>query len=297
MTPTVRAPVLLPGVATGIGSLPHTDPRAAAELVLRCLPEMPAAPQLPARDPREGMIAQWVGGAPRGRGRGRRLDDARGVVGRRARMRLRSRQRTAASSRSSTRRRALERAPVTRQGAGHRPAHAGRRAARRRHAGAACVPARRASPRARGPSRSSSSLSDRASRHRARALLRRAGARVVAAGATKLLDRESAIDVLSGALAAVDCVTGVHVCGDGDLGLALEAGPEILGVEVSDDLVRRHGRARRASSTATVGSRGARSPPTARSASRPIRTGGGWPRCGASSRDAAAIRCRCAPAA
>jgi hypothetical protein len=52
------------------------------------------------------------------------------------------------------------------------------------------------------------------------------------------LDRESAIDVLSGALAAVDCVTGVHVCGDGDVALALEAGPEVLGVEVNDDLVR-----------------------------------------------------------
>ena len=51
------------------------------------------------------------------------------------------------------------------------------------------------------------------------------------------LDREAAIDVLSGALAAVDSMTGVHVCGDGDLALALEAGPEVLGVEVSDDLV------------------------------------------------------------
>ena len=38
------------------------------------------------------------------------------------------------------------------------------------------------------------------------------------------LDRESAIDVLSGALAAVDCVTGVHVCGDGDIALALAGG-------------------------------------------------------------------------
>src|SRR5207247_8938715 len=52
------------------------------------------------------------------------------------------------------------------------------------------------------------------------------------------LEREAAIDVLSGALAAVDCVTGVHVCGDGDLGVALEAGPQILGVEVGPELVR-----------------------------------------------------------
>src|SRR3954467_15607135 len=64
MTPTLRAPVLVPGVATGIGSLPHDDPIAAAELVLRCLPHLPAAPQLPARDPREGMIAQWLGALP-----------------------------------------------------------------------------------------------------------------------------------------------------------------------------------------------------------------------------------------
>jgi methionine synthase II (cobalamin-independent) len=52
------------------------------------------------------------------------------------------------------------------------------------------------------------------------------------------LDRESAIDILSGALATVDCVTGVHVCSGGDLGLALEAGPQVLGVEVGEELVR-----------------------------------------------------------
>ena len=54
----------MPGIATGIGSLPHTDPAEAASLVLRRLPELPAVPQLPARDPREGMIAQWVGALP-----------------------------------------------------------------------------------------------------------------------------------------------------------------------------------------------------------------------------------------
>ena len=43
--------------------------------------------------------------------------------------------------------------------------------------------------------------------------------------------------MLSGALAAADCITGVHVCGDGDLGLALEAGPQVLGVEVREALV------------------------------------------------------------
>ena len=56
--------MLVPGIATGIGSLPHSDPYAAAEVVLRCLPEMPAAPQLPTRDPREGMLAQWLDALP-----------------------------------------------------------------------------------------------------------------------------------------------------------------------------------------------------------------------------------------
>jgi hypothetical protein len=33
-------------------------------------------------------------------------------------------------------------------------------------------------------------------------------------------------------------VTGVHVCGDGDVALALEAGPQVLGVEVGNELMR-----------------------------------------------------------
>src|SRR3954449_8977108 len=64
MSPTLRAPVLVPGVATGVGSLPHDDASTAAEVVLRHLPELPAAPQLPARDPREGMLAQWLSALP-----------------------------------------------------------------------------------------------------------------------------------------------------------------------------------------------------------------------------------------
>jgi methionine synthase II (cobalamin-independent) len=52
------------GMATSIGSLPHTDPDAAATLVLTRHPDLPAAPQLPARSPREGMIAQGAHGIP-----------------------------------------------------------------------------------------------------------------------------------------------------------------------------------------------------------------------------------------
>jgi hypothetical protein len=57
----VRIP-LPAGVPTSIGSLPHTDPAAAAAFVCALHPGLPAAPQLPARDPREGMLAQWLGG-------------------------------------------------------------------------------------------------------------------------------------------------------------------------------------------------------------------------------------------
>lgn len=55
-------PVLEPGCATSIGSLPHTNAAFAAELVVRHLPALPAAPQLPNRSPHEGMLAQAVDG-------------------------------------------------------------------------------------------------------------------------------------------------------------------------------------------------------------------------------------------
>ena len=51
------------------------------------------------------------------------------------------------------------------------------------------------------------------------------------------IGRDDAIDLLSSTLAAVECVTGVHVCGDGDVRLAHAAGPDVLGVTASDALV------------------------------------------------------------
>ncbi len=53
--PTVRLPV---GLVTGIGCLPHHDPSEAVEFVLRHSPGLPAAPSLPGRSPREGMVAR-----------------------------------------------------------------------------------------------------------------------------------------------------------------------------------------------------------------------------------------------
>ena len=52
--------VLVSGIATAIGSLPHHDAAAAAALVLRCIPELPAAPELPMRTPLEGVVAEWA---------------------------------------------------------------------------------------------------------------------------------------------------------------------------------------------------------------------------------------------
>ncbi|MDQ7850533.1 MAG: methionine synthase [Armatimonadota bacterium] len=55
---------LPPFLPTAVGSLPHTDPGAACDLVVRWLPELPAWPQLPRRDARERLPAQFCRGFP-----------------------------------------------------------------------------------------------------------------------------------------------------------------------------------------------------------------------------------------
>jgi len=60
--------VALPGdfafLPPAVGSLPHTDPVAACALVRRYLPAIPAWPQLPRRDFRESLPAQFGRGFP-----------------------------------------------------------------------------------------------------------------------------------------------------------------------------------------------------------------------------------------
>ncbi len=51
-------------MATGIGSLPLQNPLQACRLILEYLPEMPHWPQLPKINPLEGMIEQFLEGAP-----------------------------------------------------------------------------------------------------------------------------------------------------------------------------------------------------------------------------------------
>ena len=50
--------------ATAVGSLPHVSAAAACALIQRRLPELPAWPQLPRRDPRESIYAQYSPGFP-----------------------------------------------------------------------------------------------------------------------------------------------------------------------------------------------------------------------------------------
>jgi len=56
---TVHVPA---GVATAVGSLPHRDAAAAAEFVLRQLPDLPAVPSLPSRSPAERILAHGLVG-------------------------------------------------------------------------------------------------------------------------------------------------------------------------------------------------------------------------------------------
>ncbi|MEW6101963.1 MAG: methionine synthase [Candidatus Omnitrophota bacterium] len=54
----------LKGLATGIGSLPHKDAKEAVRFVFKYVPDAPFWPQLPKRDIREGMIAQFSENIP-----------------------------------------------------------------------------------------------------------------------------------------------------------------------------------------------------------------------------------------
>lgn len=55
---------LPPFLATGVGSLPHTDPDRAVRLVLSGFRDIPCWPQLPRRSFLENMYAQYAAGLP-----------------------------------------------------------------------------------------------------------------------------------------------------------------------------------------------------------------------------------------
>ena len=57
--------IKIKGLATGIGSLPYTqDAQEALDLIFKYLPDIPFWPQLPKRDIRESMVAQYSQNLP-----------------------------------------------------------------------------------------------------------------------------------------------------------------------------------------------------------------------------------------
>jgi methionine synthase II (cobalamin-independent) len=223
--------VLVPGIATAIGSLPHRDATAAAALVLRCIPELPAAPQLPMRTPFEGFVAQW----------------ARAIEGVRVE-----------NDGALTVHPALTgRAPIdtTFDAVAHGGLLAFLDLAVAQPKPPKRVKVQLAGPLSLGiglleagvPVDVAFDLAARAARAWARAIENLVATRLPKAAlvlcfdepalvrwhaGTAPVERELATDILSTALAAPTCLTAVHVCGHGDLRLALAAGPRLVHFDI-----------------------------------------------------------------
>jgi methionine synthase II (cobalamin-independent) len=228
----MAASFLPAGAATAIGSLPHRDARQAADLVLRCLPELPAAPELPRRSACETMISRWAGAIPevdvQPDGelvvRSHECDEpVKPVFDREHHDGLLTFLDLAAEQGKPPARVKLQvTGPLT---LGVALEQAG-------------MPLGRAFVRA-----------VEAARTWGRTLEREVAQRLPDADVVIFfdepalvqwrtddppLDRETATDLLSAALAAPACATGVHVCGAGDVRLALDAGPDIVAIDVSE---------------------------------------------------------------
>ena len=233
MSPSLHGGVFPTGLATGIGSLPFTDARDAAELVLRTHPDLPAIPQLAV--PREGVVAQWADAlpevtiAPDG---SLIVDQDR--VG--EELDVTFTQESHAGILGFLDAAALASTPIQR------------------------VKAQVVGPLTLGTALVKAGMGPAVAFERALetvetwlgALEQLLGTRLRGARPLIFLDepalvlwkrdegpieREDAIDVLSSALAACTAETGVHICGDGDIRLAFEAGPTVLGLPVSDALI------------------------------------------------------------
>jgi hypothetical protein len=225
--------MLAAGIATAIGSLPHTEAGAAAASVLRCLPELPAAPQLPNRTVHEQVITQWMHGVP-----GIRIaeDGALLAIGPFDPLQpvdaelddvahaglLAFVDAAAALPRVPKRVKAQVTGPLT--------------------LGVALV-------RAGVPVDLAFPLGARTARSWSRAVEQLFAARLPESSLVLFfdepalvlwrdddppIDREVATDMLSTALAAPACTTGVHVCGPGDLRLAMAAGPHVVHFAVDE---------------------------------------------------------------
>lgn len=227
------AALLHPGTPSGVGSLPFTDPATAADETLRLTPELPAAPQLPCRDPREGMLAQVAAGVP---GVTAAPEGGRLLVDRR---------RLAAGD---------DDRPLDADAWGGTLAFL-RRVAEVGHAGP--VKLQLTGPVTLGlalvdggakPARAFA-VAGAVVRDRVRALLAEAAAVAPGVGVVLVLDEpglaayphegfplgaDDTIDLLSGGLAAAKsaAMAGVHCCGPTDWRLVLHAGPDLISLPV-----------------------------------------------------------------
>ncbi len=219
------------GIATAIGSLPHPDAPDAAALMFRTMPDLPAAPSLPCRSPHEGMLAQWLRALPEvAVGPDGALSLVPGVFDASA---------VSVAFDSAAHGGVLEFLDL---------------------AVALPVPPKAIKLQLSGPLTLALALIDlgvqpevafaRASRCAsawAQALVDLVKARLPESEVvmffdepglvhwtadSPVMDVESASDYLSNALAAPECVVGVHVCGAGALDIALAAGPDVIGIDV-----------------------------------------------------------------
>lgn len=228
---------LPPGVVTGVGSLPHTDAAAAAAYVLERTPDLPAIPSLPRRSPHETMLGQAVVGV-----RGVRVTPDGGLDVDVSRM-------------DAT-------AKIT-PDLGHE-AFGGLRAFLETARGrtqpvkwqfTGPVTLGLALTRQGVPAALAFDVAIRAVRVHLRALHKAVSEAMPLAHQVVVLDEpgmtavlcpgfpvppDSAIDLVSGALAAVEgtATAGVHCCGDGDWAALLATGPGLASMPVSADLVK-----------------------------------------------------------
>lgn len=230
-----HAAVFAPGLASGIGSLPHVDVAEGAEVSLRLQPRLPATPQLPMRDAREGVVAQWVGAlpevllAPDGSFvvDCSRMDEAVEPEA------TRTTHGGLLAFVDACSRRAESPPRIKTQLVG--PLTLGVALARAGFPSG--VAFRRAAETVGAWARSLEDLLALRLPRTAVLMFLDEPALVLWRGDDPPIEREQAVDLLSGALAATTCATGVHVCGDGDLRLAFEAGPDVLGVPATDALI------------------------------------------------------------
>ncbi|MSO86252.1 MAG: hypothetical protein EXQ71_01875 [Acidimicrobiia bacterium] len=235
-------PIDLPrGLATSIGSLPHTDPARAAALVLELQPRLPAAPSLPNRSGVERMIAQAAWGITGVRV----LDDGSLVVDDPA---------------------IDPRHPLAEEGVDG-PPFVGLRSFLEAAAGRqGPIKLQLTGPVTLGiallnvgvPAERAFAVAGSAVRSRARSLLAAATHAAPMAPLVVFLDEPGlvaamhpsfpfesnrTIDLISGALATIEphAVTGLHCCGPTDWGAVLQSGPQILSLPLASGAVEQVG--------------------------------------------------------